>query len=97
MGKASEVFDLTGKIAPITAGLKLDVSILHQRMFEWDDPIPNELKNIWIKNFDLMKELTTLKFQRAVIREDAISLQVETIDAADAGEKFNLCCYICSI
>ena len=81
MGKASEVFDLTGKIAPITAGLKLDVSILHQLILEWDDPIPNELKNIWIKNFDLMKELTTLKFQRAVI-----SLQVETIDAADAGE-----------
>ena len=40
VGKASEVFDLTGKIAPITAGLKLDVSILHQRMFEWDEPHP---------------------------------------------------------
>ena len=44
VGKASEVFDLTGKIAPITAGLKLDVSNLHQRMLDWDDPIPNELK-----------------------------------------------------
>ena len=87
VGKASEVFDLTGKIAPITAVLKLDVSNLHQRMLDWDDPIPNELKNTWIKNFDLMKELTTLKFQRAVIPEDAISLQVETFDTADAGEK----------
>ena len=45
----------------VTAGLKLDVSNLHQGMLDWDNTIPNELKNTWIKNFDL-KELTTLKF-----------------------------------
>ena len=90
VGKASEIFDLTGKIAPIIAGLKLDVSVLHQFKLDWDDPIPNELKNIWVKNFDLMKELKTLKFKRAVIPEDSVSLDVETIDTADAGE--NLVC-----
>ena len=44
VGKASEIFDLTGKIAPIIAGLKLDVNVLHQAKLDWDDPTPNELK-----------------------------------------------------
>ena len=51
-----------------------------------DDPIPNELKTIWITNFDLIKELESLIFHRAVIPEDAFSLGAETIDVADVSE-----------
>jgi hypothetical protein len=87
---ASEIFDILGKVTPITAGLKLDVSILHQYRLGWDDPIPNELKNIWAANFDLISELGDLKFERAVVPEDAVNLDVQTIDTADAGD--NLVC-----
>ena len=86
----AEVFDPMGKLAPIIAGMKLDISILHQRGIDWDDPIPAELKTIWAANFDLIKELGTLQFRRAIVPENAASLDIETIDTADAGE--NLVC-----
>ena len=90
VSRTSEIFDIIGIIAPLTGGLKLDVSVLHQNRLDWDDPIPNELKKIWAANFDLIKEIGGLKFRRAVIPPHAISLEVETIDTADAGE--NLIC-----
>ena len=90
VSKVSEIFDPTGRISPITAGLKLDVSILHERLSDWDDPLPNTLKDIWVRNFDLMREIKDLRFYRAVIPEDAVSLDCETIETADASE--NLIC-----
>ena len=57
VSKFSEVFDPLGKVAPILGGMKLDVSVLHQRSLDWDDPIPAELKNIWVANFNLIKEI----------------------------------------
>ena len=69
----SEIFDISGKIAPLTAGLKLDVSVLHQRGLDWGDSLPSELKNVWVANFGLIKEIGDLKFRRAVIPNDAIS------------------------
>ena len=85
--KVAEVFDPSGLVAPITGGLKIDVSFLHERKFGWDDPLPNELKEVWSKNFDVLQELSTLVFKRAVIPTNAVSLDVETINSADAGEK----------
>ena len=88
--KVAELFDPSGLIAPIIGGMKIDIAILHKCCFNWGDPIPNELKNIWRENFDLMKEIGNIQFSRAVVPPDAVSLDVETIDLADAGE--NLIC-----
>ena len=88
--KVAEIFDPSGLVAPITGGMKTDISIFHQKKLVWDDPIPNELKNEWSRHFDVMKELRDLKFQRSVVPADAVSLNVETINSADAGE--NLIC-----
>ena len=82
-----ELYDICGKVAPLTASFKLDMSELHHRKLDWDDPIPAELRNQWIRNFDLMAEIGGIKFQRAVIPLDAISLEAETIDVADASEQ----------
>ena len=84
---AAEVFDITGLVAPILRGIKIDNSCLYQRHLDWDDPIPNELK----KYMDLINEIGNLTFRRTVIPVNAISLDIETIDtAANAGE--NLIC-----
>ena len=88
--KVAEIFDPSGLVAPITGGMKTDISIFHQKKLVWDDPIPNELKNEWSRHFDVMKELRDLKFQRSVVPADAVSLNVDTINSADAGE--NLIC-----
>ena len=57
ISKVSEVFDPLGRVAPILAGMKLHVSVLYQRCVGWDDPIPNEFKNIWAANFNLIQEI----------------------------------------
>ena len=77
----SEVFDIFGFVAPLLGGIKLDISVLHQR---------HVVKYIWIANFNLIKEIGNLKFRRAVIPIDAVSLDVLTFDTADATE--NLIC-----
>ena len=90
VSRTSEIFDPLGRIAPIVAGFKLDISLLHKKCVGWDDPIPSDLKKIWVQNFGTINELANVKFERAVVPPDAVNLDVETIDAADAGE--NLVC-----
>ena len=48
--KVAEVFDLTGKVAPITASLKMDLQQLVHRKLDWDDVIPDDLRPIWESN-----------------------------------------------
>ena len=61
------------------------MSELHQCHLNWEDPIPKEIKNIW--DAKLIKEIGNLKFCRAILPEDTISLDIDTIDTADTGEK----------
>ena len=89
-GKVAEIFDLLGKITPISAALKLDLSELCQRNLDWDDYIPSDLKTLWQNNFELIRKLGEIKFRRARVPEDAVSLEMETIEMADASP--NLMC-----
>ena len=70
--------------------MKIAVSKLHQPHLDWDDPIPKELKDIWDANFELKKEIGKFKYCRAIVPEAAVSLDIQTIDTANAGE--NLIC-----
>ena len=85
VGKVAEIFDLLGKITPITAGMKLDLSKLCNRKLHWDDTIPDDLKAVWKSNFEMIMEIKKLRFIRTIIPEDAANLEIETIDTADAS------------
>ena len=87
VSKVAEMFDLTGKITPITATMKLDLHTLVERGLSWDDRIPDDLKPIWNSHFEMMQEIGKVKFRRAVVPEDAVNLNINTIDAADASKK----------
>ena len=86
VGRAGEIFDPMGLAAPIVAGIKLDISSLHKQCSGWEDPIPSELKEIWVANFQLIDDLAEVVFNRAVVPVDAQSLEMETIDMGDGGE-----------
>ena len=90
ISRSSEVFDPLGRVAPLVAGIKVDRSVIHKQCVGWEDPIPSELKAVWAANFDLIDEIGKLRFHRAVVPLDAVNLDVETINTADAGE--NLVC-----
>ena len=87
VSKVAEIFDLTGKITPITAAMKMDLHNLVERCLSWDDVIPDELRPVWNSHFEMMQEIGNLKFKRAIVPEDAVNLDINTIDAADASSK----------
>ena len=86
VSKVSEIFDLTGKITPITAALKIDLRELTNRKLDWDDVIPDNLRPIWDSNFQLIQEINQLKFNRAIVPDDAVNLEINTIDSGDASK-----------
>ena len=73
--------------------MKLDIHELHARKLQWDDKIPDELRKIWMSNFELIQEISKIRFNRAVVRSDAVSRDIETIDMADANDNL-VCCAI---
>ena len=87
VSRVHEVFDPLGIFVPVTSGFKLDMHELTTRKLAWDDVIPDDLRNIWKDNLELINEIGQVKFNRAVIPPDAVDLNVDTIDTADASTK----------
>ena len=57
----------------------------YSQKLDWDDKIPDDLRNVWSTNLDLMQG-TGRMFHRAVVPDDAINLNIETIDTGDASK-----------
>ena len=87
VSRSSEVFDIYGFVAPVMAGIKLDVTNLHKFCQDWDDPIPSQFKEIWVRNFGVIDELRNLRFCRAQVPVDAENLDMQTLEVADAGDQ----------
>ena len=81
----AKVFDRTGKVTPIIAGIKLDLSHLHKIGLGWDDKIPESLRAVWKRNFEMIEELGTLKYKRVIVPPDAKNLDITTLDFGDAS------------
>ena len=63
------------------------VDDIFERGLIWDDVITNDLRSVWVSNFEMMQEIGNIRFQRAVIPEGAVNLDINTIDAADTTTK----------
>ena len=80
------MFDITGKLTPITASFKLDLHTLVERGLSWDDEIPDNLRPIWNSNFEMLQEIKSIKYSRAVIPIDAATTKISTIDFGDTSK-----------
>ena len=81
----AKIFDPTGRITPVTASMKLDIYELTIRQLDWDESIPEDLREIWNSNFEMIQGMKELTYRRAVVPDDTISLDIETLDFADAS------------
>ena len=81
----AQVFDPTGRLTPIIAGFKLDISQLHRSGLKWDDEIPENLRRIWSSNYTMIKEINQLRYKRAIVPLDAKNLDIVTIDTGDSS------------
>ena len=64
VSKVGELFDITGKVTPLTASFKLDLHNLVKLKLGWEDEIPNELRALWKSNFEMLQEIKSLRFSR---------------------------------
>ncbi|XP_066917918.1 uncharacterized protein [Clytia hemisphaerica] len=87
VSKVHELFDITGKITPITASLKIDLHNIVQRGLKWDDAIPDNLRAIWESNFEMIQEIKSIRYARTIVPNDAANLMIETIDFGDATKE----------
>ena len=79
-------WDPLGKFCPVTAGLKIDMRAVVNKTTDWDDYIPSELKDKWIKNLWTIYKLQGIRFNRAIVPEDAADTNLEIIAASDAAD-----------
>ena len=84
--KLGEIYDLPGFATPLVAGMKIDLHELNVRKLDWDDVLPNDLQPVWRDHFEMMSEIRNLRYQRAVVPDDAASLDVTTLDFGDASK-----------
>ena len=78
--KVAGIFDPRGLLVPITGGFKIDISKLHQDNLTWNDQLPDSFRSMWISNFEMMEEIKTISYKRAVVPSDAKNLDIETLD-----------------
>ena len=94
-GKTAEVFDLIGLSLPITSNFKIDMHELHVSTYSWEDRLSEADREMWLSNFDMMSSLDTLRWKRAVIPPDAVSMEMELIGTGDASQKLAAsACYV---
>ena len=82
--KVGEIFDFSGMLVPITAAWKDDLRTI--RKIDWKDAIPDNLRPLWDDTFKLMGEIKQLKYRRAVVPHDAVSLEMTTLEFGDASK-----------
>ena len=73
--KVYEIFDMSGLNTPITANMKVDLHKLVIEKLDWGDTLPNSFLPMWHSHFDMMKEMKNIRYNRAVVPEDAVDLQ----------------------
>ena len=87
----AEIFDLTGKVTPITATMKMDLHTLVEKGLNWDNAIPDALRPIWSSHFEMIQEIGKLKFKTM----QSIWRSTQQIQLMQV--KFGMCNNICKI
>ena len=75
-----------GLATPITAAWKVDLRQFVDRQLKWDGAIPDNLRPLWESNFAMIGQLKDLRYKRAVVPDDAASLEIETLEFGDASK-----------
>ena len=86
VSKVAEIYHLVRK-TPLTASLKIDLHELMKRNLQWDDAIPDNLRPQWISNFEMLNEIKTLTFKRAIFSDNAVNLEIQTSGFGDASKE----------
>lgn len=84
----ARIYDLTGKLAPITLKFKDGLRKSIDENPSWDEPISPRQRLLWIDNFRIINDVREIIYIRCTIPENATSLKARfyiLCDAANGG------------
>ena len=87
VSKKASLFDILGKLTPISARLSLDLRKVMRDTEDWNDAVSPMLRERWVENFFLLEQLRGIKFSRARLPEDAVSAEMDLIIAGDTAQE----------
>ena len=64
-----------------------DLARMVKRNLQWGDAIPDNLRAQWISNFEMMNEIKTLTIKRAIVPDDAVNLDIQTLEFGGVSKK----------
>ena len=85
--KFLSVFDITGKLIPLTSRMKRDLRRMIQDTPTWDEAVTDEHRTTWVKNFLDLERTKGIKFSRPRMPEDAVDTKMRLIVAVDAAKE----------
>ena len=85
--KLGSWYDLLGKFAPLMGAIKLDLRRTMQHTENWNDAMPDFLRNRWIKDFWVFEQLRGIQFTRARMPLDAVRPKMRIITIVDAADE----------
>ena len=86
LSKFASLFDVVGCLAPLSIKYKLDFSKVCELKTDWDQPLPEEYLDTWVRNIEEIQEVKEIRFRRSVIPPGAASTELEIIISVDASQ-----------
>ena len=85
VSKFMGIFDLLGKLIPLTARFKRDLRKMLRTTPSWDEAVTNEHRTAWVKNFHDLERVKGLKFVRPRMPIDAQDTKMRLMVFVDAA------------
>ena len=92
LSRKASLFDVTGKLTPISSVLSYDLRKAIKETESWDEAVSDQLRSKWIGNFLMLEKLRGLKFSRPKMPENAKSSKMNLIIAGDSAKEFVKIC-----
>ena len=81
------VFDLLGKLIPLTSRMKRDLRLLTKTTPSWDEAVSNEHRTTWVKNFLDLEKAKGMKYSRPRMPVDAVDTNMRLLVLVDAASE----------
>ena len=92
LSKKASLFDVLGKLTPISSKLSFDLRKAIRETSSWDEAVSEQMRSKWIGNFLMLEKLRGIKFQRARMPENAVSDRMNLIICGDTAKDFVKIC-----
>ena len=87
VSKLMSIFDLQGRMIPLTARFKRDMRTVMAATLAWDEAVTNEHRSKWVKNFMDMEAMKGIKFTRPRMPQDAVDTKMRLQVLVDASKE----------